>query len=478
VVDSLLLTSRNVGGDLKYGVSISAKRFPVSIMLYDVDNKLFYNILYQMLYANGRRADQIIARALAGQRFNEIDGPSSYSAELDVDGEESNNWRNGLRLFPYAETDTVLTAKAVAVAPQLLHQQALAEYFMRVIQDENSETLDIAAAYMGLGALKKPVLLDLRKLFAEAQESEDFTLQEMLYLATGLALLGDNSTARNWYLEAIHGKLTAGGNTLFYQQSGNAHEDYQLTAEAAVLACLLNHPDHRQLLLYLTENRSVTYLPLLELATYVSKYSPKPDSPAVFTYQLAGETVRLTFDKRRQLYLEFGETQLAQANFKVLEGNVGYNVYYYGGFDEAEKTLPAGVSISHNFSSENVKLGDVVTVTTTITFSEYAPVGYYQISQIVPTGLRFINVKNYSYYKSGWYYQLGEGGMLDFYINPLRGYRNTDAFNRPAMPSSVTFAYEARAVLPGTYIVEAPALSYSGSNTLYAGERNQISVVK
>jgi hypothetical protein len=120
----------------------------------------------------------------------------------------------------------------------------------------------------------------------------------------------------------------------------------------------------------------------------------------------------------------------------------------------------------------------VATVSTTLTFSEEAPVGYYHISQIVPTGLRFTAVKDYTYYQSNWHYQVGEGGMLEFYIIPLRGYRNNDPFKRPAMPASVTFTYEARAVLPGTYVMEAPAISYSGSNTLYAGERRYITVEK
>jgi len=46
------------------------------------------------------------------------------------------------------------------------------------------------------------------------------------------------------------------------------------------------------------------------------------------------------------------------------------------------------------------------------------------------------------------------------------------------MPGSVTFTYEARAVLPGTYIMEADAISYSGSNTLYATERRSITVTE
>jgi hypothetical protein len=479
VVDSLLLLSIKASGNLQNGVNIDAKRFPVSIVLYDFDNTLYYDILYMMLHSYGKRSDQIIARTLAGKRLNEINGDSFYPETLVLDDEETSYYSySGLRLFPYAETDPLLTAKAVAVAPEFFNQQSLADYFTRILHNTYSTPLDIAAAYMGLGALKRPVLLDLRKLFAEAKASEDFTLLEKLYLATGLALLGDSSTVSGWYEDEIHDKLVQSGQGLRYQQSGDDHEGYQLTASAAMLACLLNHPDHKHLLLYLTTNRSTTYLPLLDIAFYVGKYSPKPQSPAAFSYQLAGETIRQTFDKSRQLYLEFGEKQLAEANFQVLMGNVGYHAYYSGGFAEAEKTLPTGVKISQHLNSESFKLGDVVTVSTTLTFNNQAPIGYYYISQIVPSGLRFIGVKDYSYYQSNWYYQIGEGGMLNFYINPLQRNRNDNAFGRPTMPESVTFEYEARAVLPGTYIMEAPALSYSGGNTIYAGERHHISVVK
>ena len=243
-----------------------------------------------------------------------------------------------------------------------------------------------------------------------------------------------------------------------------------------MLACLLNHPDHQPLLHYLSVQSSATYLPLLEQAVYAARYTPRPDSPAAFSYHMGGNAIRRDFSQSRQVYIELGEAQLAEADFQVLEGQVGYGIYYTGGFDEAEKALPEGVSITQSLSSGDVKLGDTVWVTTTITFDGQASVAYYHISQIVPAGMRFVRVADYNYYQ-GWYYRKGEGGAIDFYINPLRGPRSESAFNEPAMPTSLTFTYEARAVLPGTYLIEAPAISYSGSNTLYSGERERIRIV-
>jgi hypothetical protein len=172
-----------------------------------------------------------------------------------------------------------------------------------------------------------------------------------------------------------------------------------------------------------------------------------------------------------------GEEQLKNANFKVEQGKVGYSAYYFGGLEEAEKTLPAGVSISHTLSADKLKMGETLTVTTTVAFDSKTAAGLYHIAQVVPSGLRFAGVPNYSY-TNNWYYRLGEMGLIDFYIYPISRWRNNDAFGRATMPASVTFSYTARAVLPGTYIVEADAISYSGDNTLYAGERRQITVTE
>jgi len=99
------------------------------------------------------------------------------------------------------------------------------------------------------------------------------------------------------------------------------------------------------------------------------------------------------------------------------------------------------------------------------------------IAQVVPSGLRFVRVPSYSYNNS-WYYRSGEMGLIDFYIYPHNRWSNQDAFDRSTMPGSITFKYQARAVLPGTYIMEADAISFSGDNNLYAGERLQVTVTK
>ena len=476
VTESLLTTHRQQNGDLSAGLNIQARRFPVRLTLYDMDNKLFYDTLYTLLAAYGQRADQILTRTLAGVRLNELNHSEDFSQELEITAEELNDWRYGLRIFPYATTDTLLTAKAAAVAGQYLDGPALAEYFREILANEESYAEDICAAYMGLAALKEPVLLELRKFFAIAQADDALTLSDTLHLAIGLALLGDHGAAGAWYEKNIHGALKSQGNTLYFSSENDAHYDYMISAEAAMLSILLNHADHRGLLAYLTGQRSVTYAPLLELATYINKYSPKPESAAACRYMLGGQTVNVSFADQRQVYLELGEEQLNMANFAVEQGAVGYSAYYFGGLEEAQTALPTGVNIRYSLSADTLKMGETLKVTTTVTFDSSAPVGCYHIAQVVPSGLRFDSVS--SSYANNWYYRVGEMGLVDFYIYPISKWDNDDAFGRDTMPSSVAFNYQARAVLPGTYIMEADAISYSGDNTLYAGERRQITIVE
>ncbi|MCL1817116.1 MAG: hypothetical protein FWG43_05905, partial [Clostridiales bacterium] len=480
VVESLLTTHRQQNGDLSGGLDIQARRFPVHLTLYDMDNRLFYDTLNNLLSAYGQRADQILVRALAGQRLNALTQDSTYPDKPDITAEEQNAWRYGLRLFPYAEADTLLTAKAVAVAGQFLDGPSLADYFRLLIDNKDSYAEDVCAAYLGLAALREPVLLELRNFFAAKQDDPEFELQDRLHLAIGLALLGDHTLAKNWYETHIHSGLKSQGATLSLVYAEDAHYNYTMTAEAAMLATLLNHADHRGLLAYVLNNRSATYAPLLELAAYIGKYDPKPQSAAAMSYYLGGQTIDIDFAQKRQVCLELGEEQLNKADFKVSQGNVGYSVYYFGGLAEANTKLPPGVSISRSLSATTLKMGESLKVTTTISFDNTAEPGIYHLAQVVPTGLRFENVPSSYFYGSdytrNWYYRIGEMGLIDFYIYPLSKWHNQDPFGRDTMPSSVTFSYTARAVLPGTYIMEADAVSFSGDNTLYATERNQVMV--
>lgn len=479
VVDSLLSTKRKVSGDLKDGLSIDAKRFPVTVFFCNTADMLYFDILYDMLSSYGSRADQAIAKAAAGKRYNALNPilPALYSDTVDVSSDELFNWSSGVRLFPYADRDVLLTAKAVAAAPDLFDAAELTGYFENILVWDTNSAVEKAAAYMGLAALRSPYLTETKEALDSSVETGD--LEAGLYLATALALYGANDEAAAWYEEHLAPLLVSGANTLSVKTAENAHYNYKMTAGAAALTALIGHDDCFKLYNYINNNRSVTYLPILEKAVYINVYEPSKDSGAAFTYKSDGKTITQTFKDYYMVYMELSETQLAKGDFKVKEGNVSYTAYFTGGLESLEPNLPDGVSLDVKYSGGEVSIGENVTVSTTISFDKNAPVGYYTISLIVPSGLRFSNVTDYAY-NCGWYYNIGESGNITFYINPS-SYAKTgegNAFNEKYMPASVTIAYVAKAVLPGQYIVEAPAVTYSGTNELFTGERSTIKVVE
>ena len=67
--------------------------------------------------------------------------------------------------LPTMMQDVLLTAKIAMVTPELAGD-GLENYFLSVLSNEDCSADDAAAAYLGLAAMKQPVLRDVRALLA------------------------------------------------------------------------------------------------------------------------------------------------------------------------------------------------------------------------------------------------------------------------------------------------------------------------
>lgn len=475
VVQSALLTNRRQSGDLADGITLDAERFPVRINLFDLDNALYNDVLFRLLHAHGERADQRIVRAVAGGILNELWDANIYQSRLLLAMNEHWTWNDlGVRLFPFTESDILLSAKAVAVAPDFFEEPSKTRLFRGVIADEESHPLDVAAAYMGLAGFGVPILPELR----EALDVPFYLSEEQLVYAKALAILGDTAPGLTWFDEVLGPHIVHNDDETSVSLGGDVHFDYWMTLNAAALAILTNHPYHQGFVRYLLNNPSRVHLPLLELALFATRHMPTEDSAAVFTYNIGGRTVTHNFGRGFATRLELGRDQLDGADFSVVSGNVGYVAHFQGGLT-GETGFPDGMTVETAVIPQTdgpVRVGDIVHVQTTITFGD-APRGHYHIRQSLPTGLRFISAElvridgveadnRFQRMRYPFFFTEGEAGMLNFYVGPRMG----------NMPRYVTFRYVARAVLPGQYIIEATALGLSGSDELYHGERALIEI--
>jgi hypothetical protein len=479
VADTFMVTERHMSGDLKDGINLSSRRFPVEMIMYDRENALFYDIIYDLLTAYANRADRKIARAAAGEKMNALGGEHRYSGYDGIN--EWGEWSaNGVRLFVYGRYDPVLTAKAIMAAPEMFNADAVI-YLRNVIDDENSGYRDRAAAYMALAALREPILPELRAAFTESLDRGGYGLEETVFLATGLALLGDTAPALEWYDEELRGYIVTDYDYPRLVNGDGEAYNYRLTAGAAVLAAVLGHADHTGLMSYIYRYRSDMYLPHLELAVYVGAHTPGIGGTARFSYELNGETVTEDFGKKAYIYLELGREQMEEADFTVLEGDVGYTAYYAGEPDSGGEP-PEGVSVVTSINAPDADVGDTVSFETTVTFAEDSQTGYFEIIQSVPSGLRFTGAKllNFEgigfgdYYGSGYYYAESLGYVrFSYYVDDyelIHFLIGPSVYNDDRMPDAVTFRLDARAVLPGDYVAEGAAYGFEGGESLYIND--------
>jgi len=489
VVDSLLLTQRRLSGSFLDGdISIAPHRFPVDVNLFDLDNSLFFGVAYRLLFSFGDRADSRIVRTLAADVLNDALGTDRYNAHRGITQSEMQGFgTQGVRLFPFMESETVLTAKAVVAAPHMFSEHNVTQYFTRVLNNAESGFIDSAAALMGLAAYRRPILMETRELFISSLERGNIAIEESLYLATALALLGDFEPALIWYNEVLSGFLSENRNGISFMYGESVLFNERMTAGTAVLATLLSHADYVGLMRHLLNSNSSFYLPVLELAVYLNRrVSSGYVTPSSLTYTLGGREINHIFTANRPLFLSLGETALHEANFSVSHGDVGFVVNYFGGLDGIYG-FPKGISVETQLSESNINIGDRVIITTTITFAPGTDVGVYHIRQVVPSGLRFVDAWFVAYdnhifprQDARWRsyripnlgnapirFNEGESGVLNFHIGSA-------SWLEGRMPTSVTFSFEARAILPGEYVVEATTLSLAGGETLYRGKRSVI----
>ena len=134
------------------------------------------------------------------------------------------SWDGGIRLLPYADSEPELTAWVCAIGSDFIDKEKAKEYLYGLLQDAEATQRNVAYAYMGLAALKEPVLYDLRQLVAE---SNDWSLQDRMTLALSLSLAGDQTGARQWYQTNVLPKVKTNAQWAYIE----GEDGYALTAQ-------------------------------------------------------------------------------------------------------------------------------------------------------------------------------------------------------------------------------------------------------
>lgn len=436
--------------DLYKELEVQALRFPVRLKFYEENNKLYYNTISKILSTSyGSTADQILSRKLTYKRRSEIEG-----IEWDENIRISQDYYGGVKLLPQSGADVLLTAKICALAKEYIDSAAAKKYFNNIINDSESTSSQVSAAYFGLAALKEPVLNDIKYLL---DNNKGFEINDNMNFILGLAFIGDSAGANQYYSKLFAPKLKQEEEGIYLDIS-NADENYRLTSNLAMMLIKVNNRDFKPVVKYVIDKKSDKYTPAIDLLTYVLMYNPKKDSKGYVEYIINGEKEKITFGDSYIKTLTLNEDDLKTFKITSIENVVG-DVHYVGGIQDAISEKDNSIKVTKTYDLES-KVGDSKIITLHIKFPSNLPKKtYYSVSDIVPSGMRFVSTVKNNY---RWYLDEEENQRLYFSV-----YNET---------GEVTITYKVRSLLPGEYVMESAVVSNSTSGVTGYSERGSVKI--
>jgi len=464
VSDSLLETSMTDYITLSDGAVLSnnAKGL-TTLIFYNEDSALLYNELHSLRWSWGQRLDQKLARKIAGdlliKRFNE---ELYFDEDFDISNYQTED--GGLAILTYGSSEPALSAKMAALAKDYIDKPALASYFRKILENEDSAPEDIAYAYWGMAALKEPVLLEIRNLI----ENGDYPMGIKLVLGAALAQIGDFDGAKEIYDEVMSksGKVT---DTMAFIESAARDDTVEATALGSLIAMYIDAPEKIKLFNYIKSNSTTELLVNLERLIFVTNYVNYSNTEAGFAYELDGSRKQIDLKNGSCYRLILTPEKLSSIKFSDVKGKIVVSSSYVAPVSEVMASGDTLVSLSRAYSiDKNVtnifNRSDTVRITLTPVFSENAPDGYYEITDILPSGLRYVyNVRDT---KRAYPDEVtGQKVVFGFYYSK-KDYKGE------------SIVYYARAASPGSFTADNAAIRHSDSNIAAFTGKTKVTINK
>lgn len=441
------------------------------ITLFNESSSDFYNSLNNLASSYGKRLDQAACSLLATKYINEYfstDLPYDKEALLSEVNKYEKNGR-GLSLLTYSEADAELTAKLLNIVDDEYLNVKNKIYFKRILDDNAQYKTSIAAALWGLSKYKEPVLLTIYDLL----ESDELETRDKIYLSLALTELGDNKTARKIYKE-FEANFKTASDYLYYESDKDSNtnaDSYELTALLSILGVKIHEFDTSdKLFKYIYHNPSKYTLANFEQLIYIMN---RDIMQLDEIKDLFGEVTVATDGTKKTYKLKLFDREsfavtrdkIKDVKFNNIKGNIACKVEALGNKDDLDKNKTDDFSINIKYTKKDsaqeqreYKHSDVVKVTIMPSFSSSVARGNYEITYVVPSGFRFIEIEKN---KPFWAEENGQKLKFNFYY---------DRENFAAIP--ITFYIQAAQT--GEYTVDyavikenlEPKLNYINKETL------------
>ncbi len=409
----------------------------------------YYPLLQQLSWTWGDRVDQMLARDLGWELLSEhFDEQADAAAEFQPSLYQRPD--GAVAIFPYADGDLLLSARVADVAPDRFGRQTLAAYFGRVAADPKETRERTIIATYGLAALGEPVLSDVRVIAA----LPDLTWRERLYAGLSAAALGDDDTARRIYHSLLVQYGEQRGPWVRIKTGADEDEILEGTSLLAIMGASLGDALAAGIFGYTEDNRTRDVLVQLEQISYLRRALPRLPAEAVtIEYTLDGARKRESLGRGETFALRLSPDQLRDLEPAAVDGQVGVSTLFLAPLAPDDVAPDPAVSVTRRIEAVDggpVEEGKLVRVTLHWDLSPAALDSCYQVSDLLPSGLRPVTR----------FHHWDTVGVLEMYPYAVLGQRVSFCIHKGMKAFYRPIVYYARVVSKGTYLAE-PAIIQS-----------------
>lgn len=423
----------------------------------DYEKSQYLKGLYQLARVEGSRIEQQLAAATARKLLTEyFPGNQLYfGMEEEQSVQRFQKPNGGIAILPYGESDPALSAVVASLESGDFDKRALAGYFYGILEGEKTGEDDRSLALWGLAALKEPVLIQLN----EKLQEKDLAPGERIRLSMACADAGNGAVGLATFKELLAQYGEDLGTTMRIKVGKDQDEIIAATTQMALLAARLDRPEKAKLYQYILENKGTEILNNLEqvrILQYNLRYMDP--APVSFTYELNGQKVSKDLKGKDTFQLTLLPDDLEKIKFSQIKGRVGVLATYIRGFSASDITPQEGLTINRSYLAQGKQTNtfsrsDLVQVVLTYDIGDKAPAGRYEIVDILPAGLKYVN--------RPYLYEQKPARDLG-YPSEVKGQKLTF----PAYKGKGKLVYYARVASPGDFTAQTPLLSHMKSEQI------------
>ncbi len=423
--------------------------------------------LFHLAYYSNERLELLLSRDKATAiLYDYLSDPTFDFKENIVDYSKYQQADGGLSILPYAQSDIKVTVDNLSFVRGDIDENLLLGYLYQQLSEYGSDTYVL----YGLAQFNQPILLELQRM----AQIKNLTTEQWIYLALAYYEVGDTFMANDIYTNNILPEIVKVDPYAFINEKNEDFAIY-ITTKAAYLAKLLNKNEAPDLYKYVTENYQDEYV----ISNYLVKFlqlqlEGKKEKDISFTYEYQGNTHEVNFDYGKMYKLEIPAALLSQFSIKSVNGDVGLLVSYEEKRDIAVINREDVVTVTKayfdattNQPKTTFEMGDIIKVVISIDKGKNFIDTIYEITDILPSGLRAIE-KPYQYLGTEYEYS---------YMRASEQVAKATV-SKYLIERKHQITYYARVINPGQYEVMGTYVKLLNSNKVIYQDQNKIITIR